>query len=119
MVQLGTPHFSPSEFANLLTALAGRRVKVPTQVSTSRFVRDFAQTHIAQLEKLGVSIVTDTCTYYSPRARGVSGRIMTNAAKWAWYAPGMLGVEAVFGSLKECAESAVRGDVWRDKELEL
>ena len=22
-------------------------------------------------------------------------------------------------SLKECAESAVRGDVWRDKELEL
>lgn len=119
MVQLGTPHFSPSEFAGLLTALDGRQVKVPTQVSTSRFVRDFAHEKIAALETLGVSIVTDTCTYYSPRARGVEGRIMTNAAKWAWYAPGMLGVEAVFGSLKECAESAIRGEVWRDRELEL
>ena len=42
---------------------------------------------------------------------------MTNAAKWAYYAPGMLGVEVCFGSLRECAESAVRGEVWRDAEL--
>jgi hypothetical protein len=36
---------------------------------------------------------------------------MTNAAKWAYYAPGMLGVEVCFGSLRECVESAVRGGV--------
>ena len=30
---------------------------------------------------------------------------MTNAAKWAYYAPGMLGVEVCFGSLRECVES--------------
>jgi hypothetical protein len=42
---------------------------------------------------------------------------MTNAAKWAYYAPGMLGVEVCFGSLAECAESAVRGEVWRDPDL--
>ena len=42
---------------------------------------------------------------------------MTNAAKWAYYAPGMLGVDVCFGSLKECAESAVRGEVWRDEKL--
>ena len=42
---------------------------------------------------------------------------MTNAAKWAWYAPGMLGVEVCFGSLEECAETAVKGEVWRDANL--
>ncbi len=39
---------------------------------------------------------------------------MTNSAKWAYYAPGLLPVEVVFGSLEECVESAVRGEVWRD-----
>jgi predicted aconitase len=39
---------------------------------------------------------------------------MTNAAKWAYYAPGMLGVEVALASLPECVESAVRGEVWRD-----
>ncbi len=40
---------------------------------------------------------------------------MTNAAKWAYYAPGMLPVEAVLGSLSECVESAVKGEVVIDQ----
>ena len=59
----------------------------------------------------------DVCTYHSPRVRGLKGRVMTNAAKWAYYAPGMLGVEVAFGSLKECVESAIRGEVWRDPDV--
>ena len=31
--------------------------------------------------------------------------------------PGMLAVESVFGTLEECVESAVRGEVWRDARL--
>ena len=42
---------------------------------------------------------------------------MTNAAKWAYYAPGMTGVDVCFGSLRECVESAVKGEVWRDHDL--
>jgi predicted aconitase len=34
------------------------------------------------------------------RFHGLKGRVMTNAAKWAYYAPGMLGVEVCFGSFK-------------------
>jgi predicted aconitase len=116
-VELGTPHFSPSEFRALAQALNGRKVKVPLQVSTSRIVRDLAGDTITQLEALGVTLVTDSCTYYVPRARGVSGRVMTNAAKWAWYAPGMLGIEPIFGSLSECVESAIAGEVKRDAAL--
>ena len=86
-------------------------------VSTSRFVRAAAKAEITALEAQGVTVVSDVCTYYSPAVRGAKGRVMTNAAKWAYYAPGMLGVEVCFGSLRECVESAVLGEVWRDARL--
>jgi predicted aconitase len=121
MVALGTPHFSIGEFATLIDLLSGRSVRkgLVVHVSTSRFVRGLAAEKgwLAELEKAGVNIVVDTCTYFSPSVRGAKGRAMTNAAKWAYYAPGFLGLEVVFGSLKECVESAVRGEVWRDPRL--
>ncbi|MGI9464001.1 MAG: aconitase X [Aestuariivirgaceae bacterium] len=121
MVALGTPHFSITEFAALAPLLAGRKVHqdVKVYIATSRFVRDLAQAqgHLQPLVEAGAEIITDTCTYFSPKVRGCTGRAMTNAAKWAYYAPGMLGIEVCFGSLKECAESAVRGKVWRDNGL--
>jgi predicted aconitase len=120
-VALGTPHFSLQEFADLVRLLDGRKVKrdLPFLVSTSRVVRELAAAKgwIAALESAGVEVPVDICTYYSPRVRGLKGRVMTNAAKWAYYAPGMLGVEVAFGSLKECVESAVHGEVWRDPAL--
>ena len=121
MVALGTPHFSFTEFAALTPMIAGRKVKngVKLSISTSRHVRDLAieKGWIAELEAAGAEIMVDTCSYFSPAVRGCKGRVMTNAAKWAWYAPGQLGVEVCFGSLLECVETAIRGDVWRDPQL--
>lgn len=121
MVALGTPHFSFTEFADLVPMLEGRSISPATKlyISTSRHVRDLAAQKgwIEALEKSGAEIIVDTCTYFSPAVRGCKGRVMTNAAKWAWYAPGMLGVEVCFGSLEECAETAVKGEVWRDQAL--
>ena len=120
-VALGTPHFSLSEFEELIRLLDGRKIKagLPFLVSTGRVVRELASAKgwVSELERAGVEVPVDVCTYYSPRVRGIRGRVMTNAAKWAYYAPGMLGVEVAFGSLKECVESAVRGEVWRDPRL--
>jgi len=48
---------------------------------------------------------------------GRPGAVMTNSAKWAWYAPNNLGYQVAFGSLEECVESAVRGEVWRDDAI--
>jgi predicted aconitase len=121
MVALGTPHFSLAECEALAALLDGRRVKpgLPVYVSTSRYVLAEARRHgwAGAIEKAGAEIITDSCTYYAPRVRGCRGRVMTNAAKWAYYAPGMLGVEVCFGSLAECVESAIRGGVWRDPDL--
>jgi predicted aconitase len=120
-VALGTPHFGLGEFDALVRLFDGRRVRpgLPMLVSTSRGVRELARAKgwIAALEAAGVEVPVDVCTYHSPRVRGLRGRVMTNAAKWAYYAPGMLGVEVAFGSLKECVESAIRGAVWRDPQL--
>ena len=120
-VALGTPHFGLCDFEELVRLLDGRKVKagLPMLVSTSRGVREMARARgwIEMLQVSGVEVPVDVCTYHSPRVRGLRGRVMTNAAKWAYYAPGMLGVEVAFGSLKECVESAIRGEVWRDPSL--
>jgi hypothetical protein len=42
---------------------------------------------------------------------------MTDSAKWAYYAPGNIGAEVVFGSRRECLRSALSGRVWRDDAL--
>ena len=89
-------------------------------LTTSRHVYALAEQRgwVDSLQRAGIRIVTDTCTYFSPAINGLQGKIMTNSAKWAYYAPGMLPVEAVIGSLAECVESAVCGrvvlDSWED-----
>jgi predicted aconitase len=42
---------------------------------------------------------------------------MTNSAKFAYYAPGLLSKEITFGSLKDCVRSAIEGRVIRDETL--
>jgi predicted aconitase len=118
-VALGTPHFSASEFRAVVEALDGRKAKIPLIITTSRFVMDYiiSKAWDVDLQRAGVSIIGDICSYYAPGINGIKGRVMTNSAKWAYYAPGMLPVEVCFGSLRECVESAVRGEVWRDPDL--
>ncbi len=122
-IALGTPHFSVSEFERLVALLAGRELHpgLACYLTTSRHVYQQAQQRgwIEPLSLAGFRIITDTCTYFSPAINGLKGKIMTNSAKWAYYAPGMLPVEAVIGSLAECVESAVGGEVMLDRWGEL
>ena len=120
-VSVGTPHFSLAEFEQLVALLDGRRVsdRIEFFVSTGRDVLGevTARGWLNALLRSGVRVVTDTCTYITPILTPRSGAVMTNSAKWAWYAPNNLGLQAVFGSLRECVESAVKGEVWRDASL--
>ncbi len=120
-VCLGTPHFSVTEFAQLIPLITGRKIHSDMNlfISTSRFIVDVirAQGWLDVIDAAGIRLVTDTCTYFTPVMNGVEGRVMTNSAKWAYYAPGMLDIEVVFGSLEECVESAITGQVQRDQRL--
>jgi predicted aconitase len=120
-VNVGTPHFSVAEFGELVALLAGRRLHpaVEFYANTGRhtLAAIAARGWPAALEAAGVRLVVDTCTYVTPILRDTAGVVMTCSAKWAWYAPGNLGVRVVFGSLRECVESAVAGRVVRDGAL--
>ena len=120
-VSVGTPHASRAELSELVALLGGDAVHpdIDFYVSTGRSVLAEARAAgtTGALEDAGVQIVADTCTYITPILRPRPGAVMTNSAKWAYYAPGNLGVEVAFGSTKECVRSAVEGRVWRDDGL--
>jgi predicted aconitase len=120
-VCVGAPHFSVAEFKQLLPLVDGNRINpdIHFYVSTSRYVLDDIRERgwLDSLQAAGVEFITDRCTYYSPAVEGCEGRVMTNSAKWAYYAPGMLGSAVTFAGLEECVRSAVAGEVILDAEF--
>jgi predicted aconitase len=112
-ISVGTPHFSLAELDMLADMVRGQSTRVPFYVSTSRdaLSRAGESGSIAGIEGFGATIVTDTCTYITPIMDDVRGVVMTNSAKWAFYAPGNLGVDVVFAGLAACVASAISGDL--------
>lgn len=117
-VSLGTPHASLAEIGRLAPLVDGRTLhpQVEFYVSTGRDILAQAAERgwVTTCEQAGVRFVVDTCTYITPILRRTDGVAMTNSPKWAYYAPGNLGVRVRFATLAECVESAVRGEVWHD-----
>jgi len=120
-ISLGTPHYSVAEIETLYTTLAGRSIDptIAFYVSTGREVLHECMLRgwVRPLEEAGVSFVTDTCTYITPIVRDTTGVAMTDSAKWAYYAPGNIGVDVIYASLAECVDSGVAGEIVRDKSL--
>lgn len=118
-VSIGTPHFSVEEFRALLPLLDGSRARVDLYISSSRAVLGEIDRRgwLDRVRGAGATIVVDTCTYVTPIIGHRGGVVMTNSAKWAYYAPGNLGVDVVFGSMEECVRSAMLGRVWTDESL--
>jgi predicted aconitase len=114
-VSVGTPHMSMAEMTRLAQLVQGKETGVPFYVNTSRSAYgEIAPEVIGAIEGFGATVVTDTCTYITPIMGEVKGAVMTNSAKWAYYAPGNLGVGVAFGSLAECVASAAAGRVILD-----
>lgn len=120
-VCVGTPHYSVSEFGRLVELIGSQHVaeSIEFLATTSREVlteielRGWAD----QLRDAGVEIVTDTCSYITPILADFDGAAMTDSAKWAYYAPGNIGVEVVFGSAEDCVATAVAGRLTRDETM--
>jgi hypothetical protein len=121
MVVLGSPHFSLAEFKRLAPLLAGKRVHpdVKFLVTSSRAMTLLARQcgYLQALEEFGGRVTVDTCILASPMLPPEIRLLMTNSAKYAYYAPGLLGARVTFGSLEDCVRSAVAGRVVRDESL--
>ena len=118
-IAVGSPHFSHFESVALLDALKGRKSQIPFYACTNRFVLSKLEKdgRLASLTAAGIEIVVDTCIAVAPILQGNGGVMMTNSAKFAYYGPGNTGYKSVFGSLVDCAESAIAGQIIRDDRL--
>ena len=119
MVVLGSPHFSLAEFRQLATLLEGQHTHPNVQflVTSSRGMVLLARQagYLDPLERFGGKVTVDTCILASPMLPPEVKLLMTNSAKYAYYAPGLLGTHITFGSLADCVRSAVIGRVVRDE----
>ena len=117
VVAVGSPHFSEHEFQALLRLIGGRKCAVPIVACTGRHVlhRLEALGLMPPLSAAGVELVVDTCIVVTPILPKQQGVLMTNSGKFAHYSPALTGYEVVFGSLADCVESAVWGQVVRDE----
>lgn len=118
MVVLGSPHFSLEEYKHLAPMVAGKKLhpNVKFLVTSSRAMTQIADRAglIAPLKEFGAQITVDTCILTSPMLPPEIQNLMTNSAKFAYYAPGLLGKQIGFGSLQDCVDSAVAGRIIRD-----
>ena len=117
-VSVGTPHASLAECKRLCALLGdGEPVRVPFYLSTGRgTAATLATSGLDEtLERAGVTIVTDTCTYLAPTIldAGRPGTWLTTSAKWAAYAPANVGVRPGLATLSECVRSARSGTLER------
>ena len=121
MVILGSPHFSVAEFEQLAPLVAKRRAhpRVRFLVTSSRFMKELAQERgaLAPIVEFGAQVTLDTCILASPMLPPEIKTLMTNSAKYAYYAPSLLNTRVTFGSLADCVESAVAGRVVRDDSV--
>lgn len=121
MVVLGSPHFSLTEFKRLAPMLKGREKHpdVKFLVTSSRAMTQLAEKAglLESLREFGAQLTVDTCILTTPMLPAEIQNLMTNSAKFAYYAPGLLGRKIAFGSLEDCVNSAVAGKIVRDDSL--
>jgi predicted aconitase len=70
--------------------------------------------YLQALEEFGGKVTVDTCILASPMLPPSVHMLMTNSAKYAYYAPGLLNTRVTFGSLEDCVRSAEAGRVIRE-----
>jgi predicted aconitase len=115
VVGFGSPHCSVEECRELARLMSGRCAApgVEVFVTISRAVKQLLDRSgdLAALEAFGAKVTADTCIVVAPLVKLNAKVLMTNSAKYAHYAPGLIGVQSVFGSSADCVASAVTGRV--------
>jgi hypothetical protein len=121
MVVLGSPHFSLDEFKKLAPLVQGRRKhpNVKFLVTSSRAMTLLAQKAgvLDPILAFGAQLTVDTCILTTPMLPPEIKYLMTNSAKFSYYAPGLLDKHITFGSLADCVRSAIAGRVVREEGL--
>jgi len=121
MVVLGSPHFSLAEFKQLAPLLEAKHCHPSVQflITSSRAMALLAEQAgaLRRVRDFGGRLTVDTCILATPMLPPSIKMLMTNSGKYAYYSPGLLGVQVTYGSLADCVRSAIDGRVVRDESL--
>lgn len=115
VIAVGSPHFSLEECAKLahLIQTNGGTARIPFLITTSQHVYNEAlhKGWVEIIEQFGAQLITDTCLCMinTPIIPADSRTLMTNSAKYAHYAPGLINRNILYGSLEDCVNSAIAG----------
>lgn len=117
-IVLGCPHCSYNECAKVAELLRGRKIHDNVQfwLITPRSVAERIKDSglYEQLIRSGVEIYSDGCILEYRNDKLGTRTMMSNSGKFDTYCFSMRGLQPVFGSMKECVESAVAGKVVRE-----
>jgi predicted aconitase len=112
-VMLGCPHAAIEQIREVAALLAGRRITANCQLwmFTSRAVRSVAESEglITAIESAGGVVLTDTCSAFAQAIPPGTKVAALDSAKQAHYLPAILGVQAWFGTTRDCVNAAVTG----------
>ncbi|CAK9091026.1 Uncharacterized protein MTH_1421, partial [Durusdinium trenchii] len=118
LVSLGNPHFSLEEHQRMAELCRGRQKHPDVQVVVTSGPQVLEKSRRlgfgTELEAFGAQLVSDTCwcmlgevvpapsSILPPQSR----TLITNSAKYAHYAPGLVNRRVRFGSLASCIDAA-------------
>ena len=112
-VMLGCPHYSAGQIAEVCALLAGRRINGNSRlwIFTSRAEKATAdaQGHTKLIADAGGVLMTDTCSAFAQALPPGTKVVALDSAKQAHYLPAIMGIQAWFGTTKDCVEAAVSG----------
>lgn len=115
LVAIGSPHASLTECRNFADFLEDRTCNAATKtivtVGRNVLVTATKEGILTRLENAGVQVIPDICwcSITEPVFPSTASVLMTNSGKYSHYAKGLTGRDVRFGSLRNCAETAVNG----------
>ena len=119
LVVNGCPHYSTAEFIRLAKLMKDKKVhdSVVFWVFTNRSVYAWIKDNgiLSDLTAAGVTVFTDGCPLQYPRETWQFNAAMSDSVKFANYCFSQRGLDAVYGSIEDCVETALRGKLCRKK----
>jgi predicted aconitase len=115
-VMLGCPHAALEQIKEAGELLAGRKISANCHLwlFTSRAVKREAEQagYTQAIIDAGGLLMTDTCSAFAQAIPPGTRVAALDSAKQAHYLPAIMGIQAWFGSTRECIDAAITGR-WR------
>lgn len=112
-VMLGCPHYSVEQIKDVCVMLEGKKISTNCNlwIFTSRVVRNLCdkEGYTKIIRDAGAHLLTDTCSAISQSIPKGTRVAALDSAKQTHYLPAFMGIEAWFGSTRDCINAAISG----------